>query len=245
MILRFEEISNNAWPALQTLQYDGWILRFANGVTKRSNSVNPLYPSTLDIDQKIDYCENIFRQKQIPPTFKITPDSEPDDLDKVLEKRGYFIHCHVSFQVMELSADAISPEENVQMAYSPDERWMDDFIRMNGFEQTRKSTYIRIMEQIITPKCLVSIKEKNKTIGVGLGVLEDRFLGLFDLVVDPEFRNRGLGARLVNSLLNWGLSQEADTAYLQVLTDNLPAIRLYHKLGFKERYLYWYRLKTN
>ncbi len=245
MILRFEEISNNAWPALQTMQYDGWILRFANGVTKRSNSVNPLYPSTLDIDQKIEYCENIFRQKQIPLTFKITSASEPGDIDQQLEKRGYYIHCHISFQVRELPATAVTREEDVQMAYTLDERWMDDFIRMNGFDQARKPTYLQIMEQIITPKCLVSIKEKDKTIGVGLGVLDGRFLGLFDLVVDPEFRNQGLGARLVNSLLNWGQSQGAGTAYLQVLTDNLPAISLYHKLGFRERYRYWYRMKSD
>ncbi len=245
MILRFEEISNNAWPALQTMQYDGWILRFANGVTKRSNCVNPLYPSTLNIDQKIDYCENLFRQKQIPPTFKITSDSEPHDIDQHLEKRGYCIHCHISFQVMELSAFSSTREENVQLDNALDEKWIDEFIRMNGFNQARKPTYLRIMEQIMTLKCLVSIKEKEKTIGVGLGVLENRYLGLFDLVVDPDFRNQGLGARLVNSLLNWGISQGADTAYLQVLTDNLPAISLYHKLGFRQRYRYWYRMKSD
>lgn len=243
MILRFEEISNNAWPALQTMQYDGWILRFANGVTKRSNSVNPLYPSSLDIDQKIEFCEKLFRLKQIPPTFKITTESEPRDIDQQLENRGYFIHCHISFQVMDLSDVASDRPENVQLSYALDETWIEDFIRMNGFDQARKPTYIRIMEQVLTPKCLVSIKEKGKTIGVGLGVLENHFLGLFDLVVDPEYRNRGLGARLVNSLLNWGQSQGARTVYLQVLTDNLPAIRLYHKLGFRENYRYWYRMK--
>ena len=121
--------------------------------------------------------------------------------------------------------------------------WIEDFIRMNGFDQARKPTYIRIMEQVLSPKCLVSIKEKGKTIGVGLGVVEDLYLGLFDLVVDPEFRNQGIGSRLVNSLLNWGQSQGANTAYLQVLTDNFPAISLYDKFGFRESYRYWYRMK--
>ena len=60
MVRQFEEISNNAWPALQTIHYDGWILRFANGVTKRSNSVNMLYHSTLDPVEKIEFCEDIF-----------------------------------------------------------------------------------------------------------------------------------------------------------------------------------------
>lgn len=55
MIRQIEEISLNAWPALQTIHYDGWILRFAYGVTKRSNSVSLIYESTLNVDAKIDF----------------------------------------------------------------------------------------------------------------------------------------------------------------------------------------------
>ena len=52
-----EELALNAWPALQTKHYDGWVLRFANGYTRRSNAVIPLYESTLDLDEKINFCE--------------------------------------------------------------------------------------------------------------------------------------------------------------------------------------------
>jgi len=38
-----EERSLNAWPSLHQMLYDGWVLRFSNGYTRRANSVSPIY----------------------------------------------------------------------------------------------------------------------------------------------------------------------------------------------------------
>jgi ribosomal protein S18 acetylase RimI-like enzyme len=43
--------------------------------------------------------------------------------------------------------------------------------------------------------------------------------------------------------LNWGKSNGATQAYLQVETENQAGINLYNKLGFTEAYQYFYRLK--
>jgi hypothetical protein len=48
---------------LQTVLYDGWLLNFANGYTRRANSVQTLYPSTLDLEEKIDYCEALYTRE--------------------------------------------------------------------------------------------------------------------------------------------------------------------------------------
>jgi ribosomal protein S18 acetylase RimI-like enzyme len=47
----------------------------------------------------------------------------------------------------------------------------------------------------------------------------------------------------MNALLAWGARQGAEKAYLQVMCDNEPALRLYEKLEFEEKYQYWYRIK--
>jgi hypothetical protein len=35
-----EELSLGAWPARSAVFHDGWVLRFADGYTRRANSVN-------------------------------------------------------------------------------------------------------------------------------------------------------------------------------------------------------------
>ncbi len=55
-----EELTLNAWPALQTVLYDGWLLRFADGYTRRANSVNPIYPSAVPLADKIAACERAY-----------------------------------------------------------------------------------------------------------------------------------------------------------------------------------------
>src|SRR5262249_29851311 len=52
-----EEAAMKAWPALEEVLLDGWLLRFSRGYTKRANSVNPLYPSALPLEDHVRQCE--------------------------------------------------------------------------------------------------------------------------------------------------------------------------------------------
>jgi hypothetical protein len=98
----YEEILLNQWQPLQTMLYDGWILRFANGYTKRANSVNPLYFSNDDVVDKIKHCERIFASHHLKTTFKITPFIQPKNLDEILKHEGYSIIEHTSVQRIDL-----------------------------------------------------------------------------------------------------------------------------------------------
>lgn len=243
MIRQIEEISMNAWPALQTIHYDGWIIRFADGVTKRSNSINPLYSSNLNIHSKIDYCERLYRSKNLPVCFKITENTQPFNLDQILDSCGYNHEFDISVQLINTTNFSTNIDSNVIINEFLDDTWLDNYIRMNDMDLSIKPVFRKIIDQIINPKCLLTLILNGLIVGCGLGVAENKHIGLFDITVDKQYRNQGLGKILVENILRWGKNKGAETGYLQVLIDNTPAIRLYEKIGFREEYKYWYRIK--
>ena len=93
LIRIIEDASLNAWPPLKQQVLDGWLLRFADGYTRRANSVNAIYagaayPNAQDagekVAQKITQCESIYADSPLGCVFKITPLAQPDDLDALL-----------------------------------------------------------------------------------------------------------------------------------------------------------------
>ena len=244
MIRTIEELSMNAWPALQILHYDGWVLRCADGYTKRANSIYPLYPSEIDVGEKIDFCESFYQDRNLPVVFKLTHASTPANLDVRLKALGYCPASHTSVQLLDLTQGEYGTMEDIELSSEDSETWQAAIVRMNGMDSNHKVTHENILRAILPGKCFASLSVEGRVTGCGLAVLQAGYLGLFDIVIDTPIRARGYGTRLVNAMLAWGVQQGAHTAYLQVMCDNEPATRLYRKLGFMEKYRYWYRIKT-
>ena len=62
---RVEEVCLNAWPALQEIHYDGWLIRLAGGQTRRTNSVNVINAGSRPLDEKIAFCEEVYRRHDL------------------------------------------------------------------------------------------------------------------------------------------------------------------------------------
>jgi GNAT superfamily N-acetyltransferase len=84
----------------------------------------------------------------------------------------------------------------------------------------------------------------GEPVSCALGVLEDRFFGLFDVVTALAHRNEGYATMLLSSMLGWACANGAAHAYLGVVEANAAARKLYGKLGYQEVYEYWYRIPT-
>jgi len=240
---RIEELSMNAWPSMQTHLYDGWVLRFSEGYTKRANSINPLYPSTIALEEKIAVCESLYEDKNLPATFKLIGTEQQAALESELIGMGYGKLDETA--VMTASLHSFRGEVSSSLIHETvfTDAWEDGFIACNAINPVYETVLRKMLGSIPGKKIIVSKSVDGAIIACGFGVIEREYVGIFDIVVDKAYRGKGIGKEVVQSILGRAKEEGAETAYLQVLKGNLVAENLYGVLGFEESYRYWYRKK--
>lgn len=246
---RVEEASLNAWPAMQQVVLDGWILRFSKGFTKRANSVIPLYPATQPSLEKIRYCENLYAREQLTTIFRLTSLADTRSLDAELETRGYACIDPTLVMTAPLSAESGSAESRASPPFDTDSRfeavtqadWLTVYAELADLPSTAQALHAALLAGILSDCQFGVLYVAGAPRACGLAVLERELVGLFDIVTAQGFRQQGLGEAMVTSLLSWAAERGAANAYLQVTADNTPARHLYDKLAFEELYQYWYR----
>lgn len=238
---RIEEASLNSWPALQQLLFDGWVIRFARGYTKRANSVTPLYASALPAEEKIAQCERLYAGQQLSAVFRLPSFSaESPVLDQLLAQRGYHSLDRTLVWFTDTLPPAMLTNDTALHALSLD-TWFPIYRQFNVIRTEQQHLHRELLERISSPLIYAALYEHNAPVACGLGVLEHELFGLFDIVADPQQRRKGYGTQLVTKMLAWGRQHGARRAYLQVVDTNQAAQQMYAKLGFQESYSYWYR----
>lgn len=245
LVRALEERTARAWPASEIVRVGGWECRFAGGYTGRANSVNPYGPATGGLEENLRRCEELFRERELRPVFRITPLVDPPDLDARLAERGYVRRSETRVLVRDAGsppAGAADPELHLsERLASP---WLELLSKWAGIPREFETRHRSILESIRPARVFALLRSGGSPVACGLAVREEPWVGLFDLATAPEHRRRGFGARLVGGLLRWGAAGGAPRAYLQVVAGNEPALRLYHREGFREAYRYAYRVST-
>ena len=240
---RIEEAGLNSWPALQHLLFDGWLVRFAEGYTKRANSVTPLYPSLLAAEEKIARCEHLYQEKQLPTIFRLLSFTrESQHLDSLLARRGYSALDRTLVWSLKLPSSPTMEHPALRGISLRD--WLLIYSQWSNRYSQLQHIHRELLARIASPVLFAVLFQQGAPVACGLGVLEREVVGVFDIVTDPAQRRKGLGTQLVTGMLSWGKQHGAQHAYLQVTDSNLAAQQMYAKLGFQESYQYWYRLQA-
>jgi GNAT superfamily N-acetyltransferase len=250
-ILGFEERGFNAWPAPRNVYFGGWMFRLGGGYTKRANSANALgarhelraesinaWTPARAFREVMGEAERFYAANGQPAIFRLTPLAGAD-ADLTLAAAGY--ERLDPSTVMTAPLDAAREDAQVRIEPGATPAWLNGIAAAQGVAPSHRLIHDRIVQAIALPAAFATACVGGRAAAFGLGVGERAAVGLFDIVVRPEFRGQGLGRAITRALMAWGRDGGALTAYLQVNDANRVARALYETLGFRAAYPYHYR----
>jgi ribosomal protein S18 acetylase RimI-like enzyme len=236
---RVEEACHNAWPSPRQMLLDGWILRFSGGITRRTNTVNPLRGERAAATRIIPAAAKLYASLGRPLIFRL-PDMA-SEIDAELEARGFQFSSDVTTLIADFSALPGEPAD-VELSHAADEAWLRAFREGGVHTDESMAVYLRMLQTIVPPHRFASIRRDGRVCAHAYGVIHDGLLVVESVATVPDQRRQGMGNAVVAALMHWAAGEGAEAACLQVVTDNLPARALYERLGFtRDLYHYHYR----
>ena len=240
---RIEESGLNVLQTQRQLFYDGWLLRLSPGVAKRGRSVNPHFASSRPLDEKFAYCERVYGQHGLPALFRLTPWSQPSNIEAALTDRGYRSFDETLVQAVKLDRPPELPDHADDVVIeAPDALAFVEAVGelRNSTSLQREAHRERLVNSPLDKRHAV-VRAAGRVVCTAQVAVEGELVGLFDIVTAESARRRGYATLACASLLSWAWQHGAQAAYLQVTANNAAAIASYRRFGFATVYSYHYR----
>ena len=242
-VLALEEVAAKGWPAPDHRWLGRWLLRAAEGYTGRANSVLPLGDPGRPLDAALAEVEAWYGERGLPARVVI-PTPAREALDAALAERGWTAYnptqvltADVETTLARLAARADLPPVAVEATLGDD--WIGAYHYRGGgpLPQVGRA----IMTGAAAPGFAV-VRSGDGVLAVARASVDDGWVGVTAVEVDPAHRRRGLASHVMREVLRWAAGLGAHSAYLQVAEENGPALALYDRLGFAPHHRYRYRI---
>lgn len=241
-----DQVASRGWPAVDTLEIDGWLARAAQGVTRRANSVLTA-GEVKDADAAIGAVESFYGERDLPVSFQISDASSPPELADRLAQRGYrregetltqvAIAGDVAAELASIPAEALA---SVGVTDEPDPEWITMWWSVDGRGTLADlGTARSIMTGV--PAIYATIRDETGVSAGGRLAIVGEWGALFSLVVRPNARRQGLATRVLAALVAEAETRGVTKLCLQVLATSHGALAFYESLGFvtASHYRYW------
>ncbi len=239
---RAEQAGLNASAPPQEKLIEGWLIRLSPGKAKRSRCINALAAGSLPLDELLARCQAAFAAAHLPLYVRVTPYSQPADLDALLAAKGWPASDAADVMVLAtLPAIAALPAGQVLQALdAPTYAQLVGHLR--GSSEAEISAHAeRLAASPVAYRGFALRDGADELLACGQFAREGAIVGLFDIFTPPAQRGRGHALNLCRQLLQIAAADGAVEAYLQVGSDNVEAQRVYARLGFSFAYRYHYR----
>lgn len=203
---------------------------------------NSIFEATIppdEISEAIQRALTYYRSKNLPMCWWVGPQSQPDDLGKLLVDRGL---THVATEVVmamrpfEADYERVSDEVEVQAVTSATDlrTWVEVMTSVYDLPNFTQEPWFQILKK-------AGIGSRNKlqhfvalvdgeVAGVGSIFYGSQAAGIYNVAVLPPFRGQGVASTLTISLLS--LIDEEGSSWA-TLCASQKAKSLYRRIGFR------------
>jgi GNAT superfamily N-acetyltransferase len=234
-ILALQRAAGLGWRPAETVELDGWLLRADRGWTGRANSALPLATPTRALPQLLAEVSTFYRDRGLPVQIQI-PLPARGLLDTELATRCWTIERPTIVLTRPIGAGDI--DTSIELAEAPSAEWLAAY-HYRGGPLPDHAVALLTRHDCVR---FASVTIAGQVIGIARGTVDDGWLGVTSVEVDPRHRRAGHASALMSALAYWAVGEQAHNCYLQVDVDNHGALALYQRLGFTEHHRYHYRI---
>ena len=255
--LRIREIELAAfhtWLPRFTQERGPWQIRIDSGITKRANSVlvlgDPANNSEHTLQQEIQEAQKLFSQSGLPLVFMV-PTPLGGRTEEFLRQNNWETNGEILTMIGD--ADVITPaDENfhLEVLDNPSAEWLElesDQGLHELFTRTPAS-YISITQQSASRNAFLNQEnvheqdndheqDKNEILARGRIGFDNSWGILTRVFVKESSRGQGLGETIVRAAADIARRRNIRQLALHVDADNVSAIALYSKLGFRKHHV--------
>lgn len=237
----------NATSPPQESRIEGWLIRLSPGQAKRARCINALEAGTLTVDELLARSARSFHAAGLPLVVRITPFTQPPDLDARLAAKGWPSYDAAEVLVRPQLDDVMGwPLPGGQVLHAVDAlEFARQMGELKGSSELEIQAQAERQSQSRVPYQGFWLRRNTirgwELLACGQIAQEGDWVGLYDIYTPEAFRGQGHARHLCLALLQQACSQGARRAYLQVGEHNAAALALYRGLGFLSAYRYHFR----
>lgn len=247
LLSRIEDAGLNASAPTEQRWLDGWLVRRSPAKAKRARCVNAVAIGRGSVASRIEQCQRLYADAGLPAIFRITPFSQPAELDARLAALGMVRFDDTSVMVLPDIAGAlesdVDPSRRGQVSFRSMgvEAFAQRVGNFRGSALALRQAHSDRLRHSSVPIRAFELLVDGTPAACAQFTREDDLAGLYDVHTATSYRSQGLAGELCRHLLQQAANDGARHAYLQVEADNLAACSVYRRIGFVNGYSYHYR----
>src|SRR5512144_1854302 len=190
LLSRVEDAGLNASAPPQQRWIDGWMVRFCPGKARRSRCVNAVAAGRLTLTEKLALCRRVFEEAQLPLIFRITPLSEPPQLDRWLagigmdksEEACVMVNDHLGAVEFELLPPGVNAQRVGHAAFAQ----VVGQLRGSPLSQQQAHAQRLEMSPVTFEGWVLRRASDSAVLACGQIATEADMVGLYDVFTPPE-----------------------------------------------------------